>query len=84
MARWVYRQLELLFNNGDDFRVAHDGKKTFKRPLPFVLDYLNQLGEEGWELTAITPFYVPNTSSLLSSNTYRYFAILKRLEQDTP
>jgi hypothetical protein len=79
----------------EDFRVANDGTTQFKGPAvwslmpkpdqrPLLMDYLNKLGEEGWELVSMPVAHIPNRYQYDARVFYRYVAILKRPEQDTP
>lgn len=44
------------------------------------MEYLNKLGEDGWELVALTPFVGLGNNSF-STSVY-HIAVLKRLEKN--
>jgi hypothetical protein len=59
----------------------HTGKA---KRLPLLLDYLNMLGKDGWELVSMVPYGIPISPGMFSNSSASYITILKRLEQDTP
>jgi hypothetical protein len=50
MQKWEYL---ILFTDGT--RVTHVQGTPLPHPHPFFWDFLNQLGNEGWELVSATP-----------------------------
>ena len=50
MQHWEFKLVNTLTNKGGLEIVSVDHKELNGNPLPKTLDYLNQLGREGWEI----------------------------------
>jgi hypothetical protein len=54
---WIYKFLvSQCLKDGIWYAIQEDDKEIARRPMH---EYLNELGQEGWELIAVVPIVVP-------------------------